>query len=254
MRTWLKTLSIARILPMNNVTNAISVQIEAAVKDIPGWSPLDQLLSLFALTFSSAHLQGDVLELGSWCGRSAVALGMAARLTGDTQVHCVDLFPEKEDWYKNSDGTYSLVITLDGKTYGAYQEQTVWEEPFLRDIEPMYQRWNGTLDAFKFFVEQNGLSTIVTPHRGDLESFTRNAPPDLRLRLAFIDGDHSFEAVCKDIETVEKFLLPGGWICFDDAFSSYEGVNQAIQAKILESGRYRLCQQLTRKFFVAQRI
>jgi hypothetical protein len=48
-------------------------------------------------------------------------------------------------------------------------------------------------------------------------------------------------------------LLPGGWICFDDAFSHYDGVNRAIQDKVINSGRYELCQQMTRKLFVARR-
>lgn len=237
---------------MNNVIKPIARQIEEAVKDIPGWSPLDQLLSLFTLAFSSAHLQGDILELGSWCGRSAVALGMAARLAGNTKVHCVDLFPEKNDWSQNSDGTYSFKVRLNGKAYGAYQDQTVWEEPFLRDIAPMYERWSGTLNAFNHFIEVNELSDLIIPYKSDLETFAKKAPEALRLRLAFIDGDHSFNAVCKDIDIVESFLLPGGWICFDDAFSSYEGVNKAIKVKILESGNYCQYQQLTRKFFVAQ--
>lgn len=239
---------------MNNTTKPITTQIEEAVKDIPGWSPIDQLLSLFTLAFSSSHLQGDILELGSWCGRSAVALGMAARLTENTKVHCVDLFPEKSDWYQNADGTYSFSVALNGQTYGAYQDQTVWEEPFLRDIATMYERWPGTMDAFNHFVEVNGLSDCVIPYKNDLKAFVAEAPADIRLRLAFIDGDHSFDAVCTDIEIVERILTPGGWICFDDAFSSYEGVNQAIQKMILGSGKYRLCQQLTRKFFAAQKI
>jgi predicted O-methyltransferase YrrM len=254
MPIWLKTLLMKKRHLMNNTAKPIALQIEEAVKDIPGWSPLDQLLSLYTLAFSSAHLRGDILELGSWCGRSAVALGMAAWQTKNTKVHCVDLFPEKKDWYRNTDGTYSFELTLSGNSYGAYRDQTVWEEPFLRDIAPMYQRWSGTLDAFNFFMTQNGLATLVTPYRGDLDSFANNVSRELRLRLAFIDGDHSFGAVCKDIEIVERFLLPGGWICFDDAFSSYEGVNRAIQERILESGKYARCQQLTRKFFVAQRI
>lgn len=237
-----------------NTTTPITNQIEEAVKDIPGWSPIDQLLSLFTLAFSSAHLQGDILELGSWCGRSAVALGMAARLSGNTQVHCVDLFPEKDDWFRNKDGTYSFSVNLNGRQYGAYQDQTVWEEPYLRDIATMYERWPSTLSAFNHFMEKNDLQACVKPYRSDLDTFAAHAPKDLALRLAFIDGDHSFDAVCKDISTVEKFLLPGGWICFDDAFSTYEGVNQAIRVKILESGNYSNYQQLTRKFFVAQKV
>jgi hypothetical protein len=81
-----------------------------------------------------------------------------------------------------------------------------------------------------------------------------DAPSSLRCKLAFIDGDHSYEAVTADIAAVERFLVPGGWICFDDAFSCYEGVDRAISDRIINSGRYDRCQQVTRKFFVARRM
>ena len=102
-------------------------------------------------------------------------------------------------------------------------------------------------------MEANHLTRWVSACKGDLESFAAVAPPGLALRMAFIDGDHSRAAVTGDIAGVERFLLPGGWICFDDAFSSYTGVNEAIQEQIIGSGRYRCFQQLTRKLFVAQR-
>ena len=236
-----------------NPTKPITTQIEEAVEEIPGWSPIDQLLTLFTLAYTSADLNGDILELGSWCGRSAVALGMAAKLAGKGKVHCVDLFPEKNDWFKNDDGTYSFAVTLDGKTYGAYQDQTVWAEPYLKDIAPMYKRYNGTLEAFTLAMQANSLSDLVFPHRTDLEGFSKKTSSDFALRMAFIDGDHSYDAVAKDIRIVEQFLLPNGWICFDDAFSSYDGVNEAIQKHVIDSGNYKRFQQMTRKCFVAQR-
>lgn len=238
---------------MTSITLPIATQLEEAVKDIPGWSPLDQLMALFTLAYSSSHLPGDILELGSWCGRSAVALGMAAKLTGKGKVHCVDLFPAKNDWYQNTDGTYSFVVDIDGKKYRAYGDQTVWAEPFLRDIKPMYERFNGTLEAFSEAMSANELNGQVFSYRADLEGFSKKAPSDFALRLAFIDGDHSYTAIAKDIEIVERYLLSGGWICFDDAFSSYDGVNEAIQRHIIDSGKYKNCQQMTRKCFVAQR-
>lgn len=234
-------------------TIPITTQIDEATREIPGWSPQDQLFSLFTLAFVSANLPGDILELGSWCGRSAVPLGMAAKLSGSGTVHCVDLFPNKDDWYENADGTFSFAVSINGKNYGAYCEQTVWAEPYRRDIVPMYEKFNSTLDAFNSAIGSNLLTDRVKPYRGDLSMFAANAPRDLKLRMAFIDGDHSYRAVASDIDLVEKFLLPGGWICFDDAFSVYEGVNEAIRKHIIESGRYQNCQQMTRKFFVAQR-
>ena len=83
--------------------------------------------------------------------------------------------------------------------------------------------------------------------------FWQEAPKDLQCRLAFIDGDHCYEVVCKDIDNMERLLVPGGWICFDDAFTEYEGVNQAITDRVLKNSKFELCQQLTRKLFVARR-
>ena len=237
---------------MTHITLPIASQLEKAVKDVPGWSSLDQLMALFTLAYSSSNLPGDILELGSWCGRSAVALGMAAKLTGRGRVHCVDLFPEKNDWYQNGDGTYSFSVTVDGRKVGAYGDQTVWAEPYIRDILPVYERFSGTIAAFNFAMDANHLTEWVNANKGDLAKFAAEADPDLALRMAFIDGDHSYAAVSDDIAIVEKFLLPRGWICFDDAFSSYEGVNKAIQKYIIDSNRYSCCQQLTRKLFVAQ--
>lgn len=234
-------------------TKPITTQIEEAVQDIPGWSPIDQLLTLFTLAYTSADLDGDILELGSWCGRSAVALGMAAKLSAKGKVHCVDLFPEKNDWFMNEDGTYSFAVTIDGRLIGAYEDQTVWAEPYESDIAPVYDRYAGILEAFNTSISNNGLSNLVSPVKGDLISFLKVAPKDLKVRLAFIDGDHSYEAVSNDIALIEQSLVQGGWICFDDAFSSYQGVNIAIQKHVINSGKYEYCQQMTRKLFVARR-
>lgn len=235
-----------------NVTIPIIKQIEETVKQIPGWSPVDQLYTLFNLVFLTGPLDGDIVEIGSWCGRSAVVLGMASLITGKTKIHCIDLFPEKDDWKENADGSFSFDVTINGKTYGGYQEQTVWREPFLKDIAPLYEKFNGVYDIFIQSIRTKELDDIVVAFKGDSNDFFSKAPNTFKCKLAFVDGDHSYIAVCNDISNIEKHLVMGGWICFDDAFSHYEGVNRAIQDKIINSGNYAHCQQMTRKFFVAQ--
>lgn len=240
-----------------NFDDKISIvsQIEELVSDIPGWTPIDQLLSLYIFAMSSAvHSDGDILEIGSWCGRSSVVLGMASKFKRGSKVHCVDLFPEKDDWYENSDGSFSFKVTIDGSNYGGYGEQTVWKEPFNNSILPVYKRWHGTLQAFNSSVKKAGFEDIVIPFKGDMNNFATKSETQIKIRMAFIDGDHSFKSVCEDIENVEKLLLSGGWICFDDAFSAYDGVNKAIEEKIILSGRYDFYQQITRKLFVARKI
>ncbi|MBN1877019.1 MAG: class I SAM-dependent methyltransferase [Anaerolineae bacterium] len=229
-------------------------QIETLVQEIPGWSPLDQLYTLFNLAYLTIDTQGDFLEIGSWCGRSASVLGLAARLLGNTTVHCIDLFPEKKDWRQNTDGSYSFMVEIDGVTYGSYQEQTVWQEPFERDIAPLYENHSGIFDLFTQAIERSGMEAVVKAYRGDSEICKRLATLNIDCKLAFIDGDHSYAAVCRDIHNVERVLVKGGWICFDDAFSHYEGVSRAIEDCIIHNPHYGFCQQMTRKFFIAKRL
>ena len=237
---------------MSPLVTPVVTQIEDMVREVPGWSPHDQLVALFSLAYFS-DVPGDIIELGSWCGRSAIALGLAAKLTGGSIVHAIDLFPERGDWRRNPDGTYSFAVTIGGATIRAYEEPAVWAEPYERDIAPLYEKHGGVLEVFREAIARNGLQHVVRPFKGDMAMFARAAPQGMRCKLAFIDGDHSYEAVCHDIDVVERFLSPGGWICFDDAFSYYDGVNQAITDRIVNSGRYDHCQQVTRKFFVARR-
>lgn len=226
-------------------------QIQRIVENIPGWTPVDQLHALFTLVLATSGLEGGVLEIGSWCGRSSVILGHAARVTGDTNVTCIDLFPSKDDWIENPDGSWSFRVHIGGREYGGYQDQTVWKEPFERDIAPIYEKYHSVYDVFMESVERHGLQGVVHPRRGNSQLLREME--GFRCRLAFLDGDHSYDAVCQDIENVERCLVCGGWIAFDDAFSYYDGVDYAIRDRIIDSGKYELCQQMTRKLFVARR-
>ena len=133
---------------MNEIKEPIINQIEKIVLDIPGWSPIDQLYSLFLLIYSNAHIDGNIIEIGSWCGRSSSILGLAARLTGVKRILCIDLFPNKNDWICNLDGTYSFKIKVNNNEYSAYIDQTVWKEPFEQSVLPVYEQNENLFDLF----------------------------------------------------------------------------------------------------------
>lgn len=230
----------------------LATELETLVEGVPGWSPIDQLFALSTLAYATAHLDGDLVEVGSWCGRSAIALGVAARDTHGV-VHCIDLFPARDDWRANPDGTFSFEVDVRGTRHGGCQEQTVWREPFERALLPVYAQHPNLLEALTANVGARGLGAVVRPHRGTAATFAAQAPPDLRVRLIFIDGEHSEAAVARDVAALAPRLVPGGWICFDDAFSSYDGVDRAIQRLILEDPTYDLTRQLTRKCFAARK-
>ncbi|MFT3735722.1 MAG: class I SAM-dependent methyltransferase [Rhodocyclaceae bacterium] len=228
-------------------------QIEALVNNVHGWTPIDQLFALYTLTLATAGLSGDIVEVGSWCGRSAVVLASAARSTGGAKVHCVDLFPARDDWKQNPDGTYSFDMVIDGKRYVGYQEQTVWKEAFESQTSKIYETYDSVYDCFRETVAARGLDDVVMAHRGDLGSLLAKRGPDFQCRLAFLDGDHGYEAVREDIQNIDRHLVPGGWLCFDDAFTVYDGVSRAISELVIDNPEYEHCQQMTRKLFVARK-
>jgi hypothetical protein len=227
--------------------------LEDVVRDTPGWSPADQLFALATLVILTADLEGDVIEIGSWCGRSTAALGIGARIAGRTRVIAVDLFPERADWHQNTDGTYSLKVRIGSRDVEAYCHQTVWNEPYKRDIAPVYNKYSSIYDAFEETIKKNELADFVKAIRGTSDALKAELPPYFKSRVAFIDGDHSYDAVRRDIQNVQPYLVDRGWICFDDAFTSYDGVNRAITECIIENPAYDICQQLTRKCFAARR-
>ena len=106
---------------MTDGNESIKKKIAALAKETPGWCPADQLATLYDLVCAVSNLAGDVVEVGSWCGRSASVLGLAAQAIGGTRVHCIDLFPEKEDWRRNGDGTYSFYVSIDGVLFQGCQ-------------------------------------------------------------------------------------------------------------------------------------
>lgn len=228
-----------------NRTRPITSLIDDIVSSVPGWTPPDQLLALYTLAISTAALKGDFFEVGSWCGRSTIVLAKAAQQIGCT-VQCVDLFPSKDDWKQNRDGTWSFYAedTL------AYGEQTVWNEPYQRDIAPIYDKYDSVLDVFLNSLKKFNVENDVHFFKGTTEKFSAVCG-DSQYRLAFVDGDHAEFAVKNDIYFILSHLTPYGLICFDDAFSSYDGVNEAITKSIFTNDHCVYSQQLTRKFHAA---
>lgn len=163
-----------------------------------GFMPEDEGAFLYATALE--HLAaGPALEVGTYCGKSAIYLGAAARVSG------------------------SVVFTLDHHR-GSEENQVGWEhhDPTLVDQDlgvmdtlPVFRRTIALAELEDEVVAVVGRSTTVARHW--------RTP----LSLLFIDGGHAEEHAQNDYSGFARWVQPGGVLVIHDVFEHPEDGGQA---------------------------
>lgn len=130
------------------------------------------------------------LEVGSYCGRSTVWLGAAARESG-TVVFAVD------------------------HHYGSEENQPGWEWHDTSLVDPETGRLD-TLPHFRRTIRRAGLDDVVIAVVGESPTVARAwATP---LAFLFIDGGHGVEPARLDHELWTPHVMVGGTLAIHDVF------------------------------------
>ncbi len=169
------------------------------VEAIPGMCDHDKIRALFAIFQSAAP--GDIVEVGSWWGKSAVLLLLLARLNNIGPVLCVD--PWALEYIAQHDEA-GLVDAVDIDPSNAFNI-------FLVNLFPIAQgRLNylrkPSVEAAKTFMQA---SQIKSSEFGAVD-YSRE------IAILHIDGNHSERAVREDVSAWCPLVKPGGWIVLDD--------------------------------------
>jgi MMP 1-O-methyltransferase len=188
-------------------------QLQARAESARGFMPPDEGLALWEAARSVA-VAGPLLEVGSYCGKSAVYLGAAAQAEGRV-LFCVDHHRGSEE----------------------NQAGWQWHEPDL--VDPETGRMD-TLPRFRRTVYEAGLEPSVVAIVGD--SPTVSAHWTTPLALLFIDGGHGAEPARRDYAGWTPHVAPGGLLVIHDVFPDpadggrppYEDIYRPA----LDSGRF----------------
>jgi predicted O-methyltransferase YrrM len=167
-------------------------------RDAIGFMPDDEGLALHEAGVAGARV-GPLLEVGTYCGKSAIYLGAAARL-GDTVLYTVD------------------------HHRGSEENQAGWEHHDERLVDPRTGRMD-TLPWFRRTIEEAGLEDVVVAVIGHSTSVARNWGTGLG--MLFIDGGHAFDVALADYEGWSPHVLPGGLLVFHDIFEDESDGGQA---------------------------
>lgn len=185
---------------------------------IKGFLAEDEAEALFRHA-RSASVQGPVLEVGSYCGKSTICLGLAC-LENNGTVFALDHHRGSEE----------------------HQRGEYFHDPDLYDAR------SGQMDSFTEFrrnIRRAGLDEVVVPVVAGSKVAARHWRTPLA--MLFIDGGHSLEAALGDYRAWTPLLLRGGILAIHDIFTdAYEGgqAPHAIFQLALQSGLFELVERV----------
>jgi len=156
-----------------------------------GFMPEDEGRALYEAATSADTALGPLLEVGSYCGKSALYLGVVAR-NADSVLYCLD------------------------HHRGSEENQAGWEhhEPDLVDADIGLM---DTLPIFRRTVFDAGLEPWVVGLVGDGPRVARNWSTPLS--FLFIDGGHGEEPARLDFELWTPLVADGGILAIHDVFT-----------------------------------
>ncbi len=163
--------------------------LERAARSARGFMPHDEGLCLYQ-TVLEITVQGPIVEVGSYCGKSAIYMGAAAAETG------------------------SVVFTIDHHR-GSEEMQEGWEH---HDGE-VVNRDTGRIDslpALRRNLEETGLEGSVVPIVGDSRLVASHW--DTPVSMVFIDGGHGPIPAHADYDDWASKIAPGGFLAIHDVF------------------------------------
>ncbi len=146
---------------------------------------------------------GEILEIGSFKGKSTIILAKASRLTEKPFVHAVDpmVAPSETD-------------------------------PDLKGESSSYP-------AFQKNLENGGVADIVELHQTFSSELAKTW--DKAIRLLWIDGDHTYKGTSLDLKGFEDHLTDGAIVAFHDVLHEFEGGIRVFMEDILLSPNYGAC-------------
>jgi predicted O-methyltransferase YrrM len=159
---------------------------------VKGFMPREEGLALyeFALAHGERSHRGTWLEIGAWCGKSAVYLGAAAEATS------------------------SVLYSLDHH-HGSEENQAGWEHFDETLVDPFDGRLN-TLPSWQRTIAQAQLESTVIGLIGP--SVTVAAHFNQPLDILFIDGGHAHDVAWADFEAWTPKVVVGGLLLIHDVF------------------------------------
>lgn len=169
---------------------------------IDGWLTVDEAIALYELARSLPDEHPVAVEVGSWQGRSSICLARGLRGKRQPRLCCIDPFDASGD-------------QASAPTYG----------------ERARRRGGSLRDGFEANLRGAGVRDLVDVRQG----YSHELAPHWRgpIDLLFLDGDHSYEAVLRDLDGWAGHVRPGGYLAMHDVVHPlHDGPARAVAERV----------------------
>ena len=163
-------------------------ELAALAQRVKGFMPHDEGVALYRAAAEVASL-GALVEIGSYCGKSAVYLGAAAAEPG------------------------GVLFTIDHHR-GSEEMQAGWEHHDAELVDPQTGRMD-SLPLLRQTIQLAGLEDTVVPIVGNSVTVAAHWSS---AALVFIDGGHGDAPAHADYEAWAPKVMPGGLLAIHDVF------------------------------------
>jgi predicted O-methyltransferase YrrM len=185
----------------------------ALAEQVQGFMPSDEGRTLYDAALR--YLDGGVgVEIGTYCGKSALLLGGAAQRTG------------------------SVLYTIDHH-HGSEEHQAGWEYHDTSLVDEVTGLFD-TLPTFRRTLDAAGLDDHVVAIVGKSPIVARGWRSPLQ--FLFIDGGHTEAAAARDFEGWAKWVAAGAALVIHDVFPDPNDGGRApyqIYCRALDSGQFQ---------------
>lgn len=172
------------------------MQLPIDITTVKGFLADDEAKALYQL---ASNCQGPILEVGSYCGKSTIYLGAAAKLKGNT-VFAVDHHRGSEEHQQGEE----------------YHDAELFDES-----ESLFDSFKNFRANMRKAQLEDTVIPVVAPSKVAAKQW--HTP----LAMVFIDGGHSFEAAHTDYRSWASHVQLGGILAIHDLFPNPDEGGQA---------------------------
>lgn len=212
---------------------------------IPGQSDEEKLMAL--ANIARALPQGDMVEVGSFQGRSAFAIGWLARHYRIGNLVCVDPWDNEK------------IVDQGEKARLASQELQQGRD--LIDLEKIFQGFISAVSLLDNVGYIRDISEVAigvyqdAVARSYLEANDLDALPLTGgIALLHIDGNHRYDFVRQDVDLWLPHVIPGGWLLLDDYVWAFGDGPKRVGDELLNTAGFDVAFTASDTLFLRKRV